>query len=54
MPALNWPVVSMRLSPAVIKQLDMIAEETHKTRTELIQEAVLAFIGMYRDATRKT
>ncbi len=54
MPIKNWPIVPVRLSQAVINQLDTISKETGKNRSDLIREAVSSFIGMYLNATRKT
>jgi len=49
----NDAVLRARVSKSVDKELDKIAKETHRTKSELIREAVIAFIGMYRNA-RKT
>jgi len=49
----NDAVLRARVSKAVDSELDKIAAETHKKKSELIREAVIAFIGMYRDV-RKT
>ncbi|MHB8084355.1 MAG: ribbon-helix-helix protein, CopG family [Dehalococcoidia bacterium] len=38
-----------RADAAIDRELDAIAGETHKSKSELIREAILAFIGMYRN-----
>lgn len=49
----NDAMLRVRVSKAVDKELDRIAVETGRKKSELIREAVIAFIGMYRNV-RKT
>lgn len=42
-----------RVSKSVKRELDQIATETKRTPSDLIREAVIAFIGMYRNARKK-
>lgn len=45
--------VATRISPAALKELEKIAEQTRRSKADLIRDAILAYIGMYRGA-RKT
>lgn len=46
----NDATIRARVSRAVNGELDKIAEETGRKKSDLIREAVIAFIGMYRHA----
>lgn len=46
----NDATLRARVSKAVDKELDQIARETGRKKSELIREAIIAFIGMYRNA----
>lgn len=46
----NDAMLRARVSKAVDKQLDEIAKETGRVKSDLIREAVIAYIGMYRHA----
>jgi len=46
----NDAMLRARVSKAIDIELDKIAKETHRKKSELIREAVIAFIGMYRHA----
>ncbi len=46
-------VVTVRLPDALIKELNALAKETGRSRTDLIREAVMALIGMYKNASQK-
>ena len=43
-------LVATRITPAAHKELEKIATETGKTKAELVRDAILAYIGMYRGA----
>jgi len=49
----NDAMLRARVSKAVDQELDKIAAETKRKKSDLVREAVIAFIGMYRNA-RKT
>ena len=40
----NKTVTSLSLPAEVLKRVELIAKETHRTRSELIQEAVLEYV----------
>ena len=44
--------IRARVSKSVDSELDKIAAETHRKKSEIIREAVIAFIGMYRNARK--
>jgi len=44
--------LTVRLSKAALEALEKIAKETKRTKTELAREAIVAFIGMYRNARK--
>ncbi len=46
----NDAMLRTRVSAAVDDELKKIAAETHRTKSALVREAVIAFIGMYRHA----
>ena len=46
--------VSVRLTSAVGQQLEEIANEMGRSKSDIIREAILILIGMYNDATRAT
>jgi len=48
----NDAILRARVSRSVDKELDKIAEETHRNKSALIREAVIAFIGMYRNVRK--
>ena len=48
----NDAMLRARVSKAVDKELDKIAAETHRKKSELVREAVIAFIGMYRNVSK--
>jgi predicted DNA-binding protein len=43
-------MLTFRASYAIDKQLERISEETGRNKSDLIREAVVAFIGMYDNA----
>lgn len=45
-------ILSVRVPKVVDEQLNRIAEETGRTKSQLIREAVIALIGMHRDARK--
>lgn len=44
------PILSVRLSPAQERELDKIAEETGRSKAELVRESITVLIGMYKNA----
>ena len=48
----NDATLVVRVSISIDKELDRIAHETGRKKSELIREAVLALIGMYRNARK--
>lgn len=40
-------VVTIRLNPSMLKQVDKLAEIMGRTRAEMIREALTAMIGVY-------
>lgn len=47
------PVLSVRISSAVSKQLKRISAETGRDISDLVREAIMALIGMYNNAGTK-
>ncbi|MBA7702127.1 hypothetical protein ES703_110884 [subsurface metagenome] len=45
--------IEARVPKVVDQQLEEISKETGRSKSELIREAVLAFIGMYKSAREK-
>jgi len=48
----NDAMLRARVSKAVDEELGKIAKETNRKKSELIREAVIAYIGMYRNVTK--
>ena len=44
--------VTLRLTSAVDEQLEQIALEMGRSKSDIIREGILILIGMYNDATR--
>jgi len=45
----NEAILRVRVPKAVNSELDKIAQETGRKKSELVREAVIALIGMYRN-----
>lgn len=45
-------MLTARVSSAVDNQLSLIAAETGRTKSDIIRDAVIAFIGMYDNAKK--